>query len=138
MKDKGIRLHPQHGVNPTIPTCWLCGKSKNEVVLLGAAYKEQAPMHMVLDKQPCEECVGWMEQGVIFISVRDGESGENPYRTGKWCVIKAEAVERWHDLDPGLKAQILKSRVCFIEDTVWKRMGLPTIEIDNRKKKGKK
>lgn len=135
---KPLRLHPEHGVNPTIPTCYFCNKPKNEVALLGAAYKGQAPMHLCIDKQPCEECAGWMTQGVIFCSVRDGESGENPYRTGKWCVIKAEAVERWHDLDPGKKEHILKARFCFIEDKVWATLGLPVGDRDNRKKKGKK
>jgi hypothetical protein len=47
-----LRLHSKHGLNPTIPTCYFCGKEKNELVLLGAAYKEQAPMHMTLDKEP--------------------------------------------------------------------------------------
>lgn len=41
-----VRLHPKYGVNPTIPTCFWCGKDKNEIALLGAAYKEEAPMHM--------------------------------------------------------------------------------------------
>ena len=37
-----LRLHPNHGLNPTIPLCFLCGKEKNEVVLLGSSYKKDS------------------------------------------------------------------------------------------------
>lgn len=131
--DGSIRLHPEHGLNPTIPTCFFCGEPKNEVALLGAAFKGKAPMHLCIDKQPCEKCKGWMEQGVIFCSVRDGETGDNPYRTGKWCVVKTEAVERWPEDE--LRVRILKTRFCFIEDKVWATLGLPIGDIDNRPKK---
>ena len=43
-----LRLHPNHGLNPTIPLCFLCGKEKNEVVLLGSSYKKEAPKNMLL------------------------------------------------------------------------------------------
>lgn len=114
-----IRLHKEYGVNPTIPKCFICGKDKNEVVLLGAAYKEQAPMHMCLDKSPCDECVGYTKQGIIIISVRDGESGDNPYRTGGWVVIKEEAALRF------IPENLLKKRILFLEDKVWNEVGLP-------------
>ena len=113
-----LRLHREHGVNPTIPTCYFCGKEKNEVVLLGAAYKEQAPMHMVINKEPCDECKKYMEMGVLLISVRDGEHGENPYRTGKISVIKEEAAQK---IFKGFSG-----RVAFIEDSVWEKIGLPS------------
>lgn len=32
-----LRLHSKYGVNPTIPTCFYCCKSKNMLILLGAA-----------------------------------------------------------------------------------------------------
>ena len=36
-----IRLHKEHGVNPAISQCPLCGGDKNEIILLGSAYKEK-------------------------------------------------------------------------------------------------
>lgn len=30
-----IKLSPKHGVNPTIPVCFFCGKPKNEIALMG-------------------------------------------------------------------------------------------------------
>lgn len=114
-----IRLHKEHGLNPTIPQCFFCGKDKNEILLLGASYKEQAPMHIgVVNKEPCDECKSMMAQGVMLISVKDGEQGENPYRTGRVCVLKVEAAQRMFN-------SIGNSRVAFIEDSAWKKIGLP-------------
>lgn len=31
----GIEISPKHGLNPTIPVCFWCGKEKNEIALLG-------------------------------------------------------------------------------------------------------
>jgi hypothetical protein len=116
-----IRLHPEFGVNPTIPQCYLCGEDKGEVALLGAAYKGQAPMHMCIDKEPCDNCKGYMKQGVIFVGVVDGANHDNPARTGRYCVIKDEAVQRM------LKdsKEVLQKRAAFIEESIWKRLGLP-------------
>ena len=116
-----IRLHKDYGVNPTVPTCFVCGKDKNELALLGAAYKKEAPMRMCLDKSPCEECVGHMKNGIIMISVRDGESGDNPYRTGGWVVIKEEAALRF------VPENLLKKRILFLEDKIWDEVGLPRV-----------
>lgn len=114
-------------MNPTIPLCYWCGEQKGEVALLGAALKEQAPMHMVLDRVPCEKCQGYLKEGIMFVSVRNGESGDNPYRTGKLCVIKEEAVRRFvqpHEL----LEEVLRKRICFIDDSAWAKLGLPDKE----------
>ena len=114
-----LRLHNKYGVNPTIPTCYFCGKEKNEILLLGAAYKGKPPMHIgVVDKQPCDECKKLMGMGVLLISVRDGESGDNPYRTGHVAVIKEEAAQK-------IFKEGFKGRVAFIEDSAWTKIGLP-------------
>lgn len=53
----GIKISKKHGVNPTIPICFWCGKEKNEVAMLGELKGDvEAPMHLVLDINPCEEC----------------------------------------------------------------------------------
>jgi hypothetical protein len=49
-------LSKEHGLNPTMPVCYWCGEETGEVALLGAAYKGEAPMHMVLNKEPCPAC----------------------------------------------------------------------------------
>lgn len=118
--EKSIRLHREFGLNPTIPICFVCGENKNEIVLLGAAHKGKAPRHMCLDTAPCDKCKGYMKQGVILISVKDGESGENPYRTGGWCVVKKEAMLNVIN-DPSL----LDTGVMFVPDQAWEMLGLP-------------
>jgi hypothetical protein len=123
MPKDSIRLHSKYGVNPTIPVCFICGKDKNEVVLLGAAYKKEAPMHMCLDKEPCEECQKMMKMGVLLVSVQNGTDQNNPYRTGNICVLKQEAAKR-------LFNNIGDSRVAFIEDEAWDKIGLPRKDIN--------
>jgi hypothetical protein len=118
--ENSIRLHKEFGVNPTILKCFLCGEDKNEIALLGASYKGQAPMHMCIDQTPCDKCKEYMKQGVILISVRDGESGSDPYRTGGWCVVKREAMTNIID-DP----KLLEKGAMFVPDPVWKQLGLP-------------
>lgn len=121
-----VRIHPEHGVNPSIFTCFICGKDMG-VVLLGAAYKGRAPVHIgVLDDRPCPECKGWMAKGIILISVRDGEEArdpKNPYRTGGWVVVKEEAARRM--FTGAVLDFVLKKRVAFVPDSVWDAIGLP-------------
>lgn len=106
---KSIKLSPKHGVNPTIPVCFWCGKEKNEVALLGRiGGKEdiEAPKNMVLDFEPCDECASKMALGITCMECTDKP---NPscnaqlaesclpsriYPTGRYMVIKKEAAER--------------------------------------------
>jgi hypothetical protein len=66
-----------------------------------------------------------MRQGIILIGVRDGEQGDNPYRTGNFCVLKEEAVKRAIKDCEG----ILKSRVAFVDETTWEALGLPVVKF---------
>ena len=65
-----------------------------------------------------------MKQGVILISTKGGEHGNNPYRTGGWCVIKDEAIERMIS-NTDLREHILRARVAFVPDEAWDFLGLP-------------
>jgi hypothetical protein len=69
-----IRLSEEHGVNPAIPKCFFCMKDKNELILAGRLRDDaEAPRNMVWDMGPCDECDALMSQGVLMISVADGE-----------------------------------------------------------------
>lgn len=121
-----IRLSEKHGVNPSLEQCFVCMKDVG-VVLFGKLKGDaEAPGRVCLgpNSEPCDECKGFMEQGVILISVRKGESGNNPYRTGGWCVVKDEAITRW-GMSPELEESILKRRMAFIDDETWNMIGLP-------------
>lgn len=122
---KDIKISPKFGLNPTIPKCFYCGEDKNELIIVGRLPDDQeAPKNAVWDKEPCDKCKGFMDVGIILISTRDGESGENPYRTGGWCVVN-ERVVRDIIKDGKVLDTILKKRVCFVPDTVWYLVGLP-------------
>lgn len=117
-----MRLSEKHGVNCTIPHCFFCGEAKNELILAGRLpHDAEAPKGKVWDKNPCDKCKGHMEQGIILISVKNGEEGDNPYRTGGWVVIREEAFSRIFN---GCDAAI-KKRVAFVPDEVWDKIGLP-------------
>ena len=46
---KGIQVSPKHGLNPTIPVCFWCGKERGEVALLGRLPGDaEAPKNVVL------------------------------------------------------------------------------------------
>lgn len=104
---RDITLHPEHGINPTIPMCLYCGKEKNEIALLGAAYKGEAPMHMVLDDVPCEACQADFAKGIALFE----HNGK--HRTGRVIVVR----ESWLDAavtDPVLRERMRAQRAALM------------------------
>ncbi len=101
--------------------CFFCGKEKG--IMLDKRLQNTLPRNAVYNKEPCDTCKNVMELGVLFIAVRDGESGDNPYRTGQIVGVKEEAVSGFIN-DKKLLADILKKRICFVEETVLKHIGL--------------
>ena len=106
-----IPLSPKHGLNPTIPVCAWCGEPKNEIALMGRIKTDvkgedpEAPMHCVLDYEPCEHCQEQWSQGVAVLEATTKRP--TPYRpaiqkqgdteiypTMRFVVIKPEATER--------------------------------------------
>lgn len=125
-----IRLSDKHGVNPTIPKCFFCGNDKSEVLLMGKLKGDvEAPHNAVFDKEPCVQCLDLMTKGVICISVKDGESGDNPYRTGGWVVVSEEGIGRMLE-GVEVLADILKARCTFLPDAAWDALGLPRGEVE--------
>lgn len=132
-----VRIDPEKGLDPMLSYCFVCNKEKNELILAGTMGNRirresgagKDARGVCFNKEPCDECKSIMNQGVIFISVKDGEKGDNPYRTGGWCAIKLESAEE-------MGIDISKNRMFFIEDSMYDKMGLPRNEhIDNRKEK---
>jgi hypothetical protein len=127
-----LTLSPKHGVNPSVGLCFFCQKAK-EVLLFGRMKgDEQAPREVVANMEPCDECAGLMKQGIILISVDPAQSEDktNPWRSGGWCVVRAEALERWKEagMDAAVVDSMLDHRFGFIEDQVWDLIGLPRAE----------
>lgn len=127
-----IKLSPKYGVNPTIPVCFFCGKPKNEVALLGKMGGRgediEAPMHMVIDYEPCDECKANMDMGITIMGVvtknpdnrppiqENKVTGECLYPTGAFAVVTEDAVTRWFSHTPDLLSDVLKRRRCFMDN----------------------
>lgn len=133
--------------------CFYCQKSMG--VLLDRRLRKSLPRRAgVLDMEPCSECKDLMKIGIILISIKDNTTDEdmrgepimrfgrergrtppNPYRTGGWCVVKQEAVERF-PVPAKMIDSAVRRRFMFITDEGWDYLGLPRDqEIDNRPKK---
>lgn len=110
----GVKLSPKHGLNPTIPVCFFCGKDKNEIALPGKINREddEAPMKMILDFEPCDECKKKFAEGVLLIEVTSHPEyigmpiAKDAYPTGRYVVVKPEALNG--DFKAGSKALVLK------------------------------
>ena len=126
-----IRISPKHGVNPTIPVCFFCGKTKNEIALLGKIGGRnedlEAPRECILDYEPCEECQGHMRNGVTLIEVSDrqpsdgrpaltAQNNQKVYPLGGWCVIKPEAFSRMTNTEWSA------GQKCFVDSEVLKNI----------------
>lgn len=112
MKEPGITLSKEHGINPSIMLCFYCGKDK-AIALLGKLPNDaEAPRQACYDYEPCDDCKKLLEQGVLFIEIKDGT---NDYRTGKQWVIKRGAINNQEVLDRG---------ATFITESIAKEIGL--------------
>lgn len=123
-----IRLSEKHGVNPSVGICFYCGKEDGTVVLLGRLPGDQeAPRQAVFTKEPCAECKEHMKQGIMLLEVLDGQSGDNPRRTGRMWVITEDAARRLFHPEEVVE-DVLKKRVAFLEESVATKLGLPKKE----------
>jgi hypothetical protein len=122
----GLYLSPKHGVNSSIEKCFFCNGDKG-VILFGRLRDDaEAPRAVVINYEPCDTCKGYMQQGIILISVDEKKTDDmkNPWRSGGWVVVKDALIERAVS-SVELRDDILKKRVAFLPDEVWDRFGLP-------------
>lgn len=132
-----LYLDKEHGVNPSLDQCFYClgdkgvvlfGKLKQQTKEALGAHDGRAPHKICLDREPCDECKEHMAQGVVLISVDEARSTDmkNPYRTGGWCVVTDDMIERL--IEPAeLREAILRQRVAFLPDEAWEMLGLPEL-----------
>lgn len=116
----GVRISKEHGVNASTDTCFICGK-ETSVILFGTSYKDEngktaeAPRR-ICTGQLCDDCQKVInEGGIFFIAVKDGEQGDNPWRTGQITAIKEEAVQR---VFPNFSYK----KINYIEESVYKQI----------------
>ena len=103
-----ISLHPKHGVNPSLETCFACGRDTGAILLLGNNRGREAP-HKTCTGNLCPDCQGAVDKGaVLLIEVKDGEAGKkDPWRTGFMIGVRREAIE---------ESAIGKSPIAYVEE----------------------
>lgn len=112
-KSKSIKLSPKHGVNPSITHCECCGKEIGIAMFGKLKGDEEAPKDVAMGL--CDDCQNVInQQGLMIIEVRDGESGKNPYRTGRIVGITKDAKERMF--------KDINSSICYMEQSMFDPM----------------
>jgi hypothetical protein len=104
---RSVRLSKKHGVNPTIPICFWCGKERNEIALMGRIGREdkKAPMYSVIDYEPCENCRKAFDAGILVVGVKEKTDDRRPaigknkrgrklFPTGAFCVVTKDWVTK--------------------------------------------
>ena len=91
--EDGIILSEKHGLNPSITHCECCGKEIG-IALFGKLKDDvEAPREIAMGL--CDDCKKVVDSGgLMIIEVKDGESGNNLYRTGRIVGITKEAKEK--------------------------------------------
>jgi len=128
-----VRLSKKHGLNPTIPVCYFCGRAKNEVALLGAAGDKIAkamgrdsgemPMHACIDRNPCEECEKLMKDNILFIIVKDGCTNADELDKRIACAAIPEDIVK-KSINADVLDDILGPRVLCMSETDAKQIGV--------------
>lgn len=125
-----ITLHPKYGVNATVPQCFWCGQDKNEVALLGAGYKGEAPRTMVIDYDPCAACEDRWAQGVVVIEATHEPNGQGqqpavgsiyPTPTGRYFVVTEEAVDKLFQPDK-VREKVRRHRKAWLEPEAFNKL----------------
>ena len=108
-----INLSSKYGLNPSVTHCECCGKEIG-IALLGRLKGDvEAPRNIYMGL--CDDCKKVIDQeGLIIIEVRDGETGKNPYRTGRLVGITKEAKERMF--------KDINSPICYMEESMFNQV----------------
>lgn len=108
---KNIKLSPKYGVNPSITRCECCGKEYGVAMLGKLKGDAEAPRDIFMGL--CDDCQKVIDQGgLMIIEVKDGETGKNPYRTGRLVGV-----------DKRLKDELeVKTPICYMEQSMFSNM----------------
>ena len=97
MTKGSIKLSPKHGANPTMLHCICCGETYGIGLLGRIKGKEDIEAPKDTYQGLCNKCKSVVDQGgVMIIEVRDGKTGDNPYRTGRIIGLSKNFKENNH------------------------------------------
>ena len=113
-----ITISQKYGLNPSIAHCECCGKEIG-IALFGTGYKDKegktakAPMNVSMGL--CDDCNNVIKaEGLMIIEVRDGETGNSPYRTGRIVGITKECKEK--------AFKDINSPIAYMEETTFSKL----------------
>lgn len=123
-----IKLSPEHGLNPSMITCFWCGKDKG-VALMGRIDRDdkQAPAKIFHDYEPCDDCKELFSHGIHIIGVSDtptfpnqpsikSYNGTNLYPTGTFTLAKPEFIIRILESEDAAR-QVLEAKTMLMESS---------------------
>ena len=135
-RNKGIRISEKHGVNPTIPICFWCGKEKNEIVLLGKLKGDaEAPRSCVINYEPCDKCKEAWKEGILFIEASTYPCIDNMppiqilgeteiFPTGRHVLMKEEPAKKFIEdslnIDEKSREVIYKKRQLLMQEEAFR------------------
>jgi len=126
---KGIKLSEQHGVNPSLLTCFFCGEPIGVALLGRLPGDAEAPREMCEGYDPCDKCKEKMAQGITLIEANSHPIDRRPpiqaahdgtpdlYPTGRWLVLEEEALD---DLigNAGMREAVREKRSAYVDKEV--------------------
>lgn len=113
---KGIRLHKEFGLNPTMPVCFWCGEETGEVALMGAHLKGEAPRTMVVNLDPCEKCAAKWAEGIAII-----EATEPGRPTGRYMIATPISVSMIVT-DSDTRERVLREKIMMVSVETFNRI----------------
>jgi len=130
--------------------CFYCGEPYK--ILLATHYNQKGePIRdlkpadgKVVDMDPCQECQGWMKQGIVLIGIEEAKCAPgwnkpkpdeknwmpDPWRSGAFSVLREEAFVRI--FPPEFHKFALEHRWMFIEHEAMVRLGFVEEEEEPR------
>ncbi len=94
LREKSIKVSPKHGVNPALVHCFICGADMGVALLGKLKGDKEAPRDISDPSMICPECQKQIEAGNHFIiEAKDGQSGQNPERTGRYVCLRKGALQ---------------------------------------------
>lgn len=85
-----ITLSKNHGLNPSMIKCFICGK-KYSIALFGRLKGDAQAPREIIDGSICPDCQKVINDGGIFI-IEVEKQEANPYRTGRLVAVKKEFI----------------------------------------------